>query len=352
MGGQRFFDIWGPALRVWEGHAADSQVRYEGSSGGVATALSLFALERSGMHGVLHVRSRLDVPYLNETVFSKTRQELLAGAGSRYAPASPCDSLELIEHAPGPCVFVGKPCDVAALRKAMELRPKLQEKVGLTIAFFCAGTPSTLGTVEMLKQMGIADPASVVCLRYRGRGWPGMATAEFRDSEGVIKQRQLNYEQSWGDILQKYRQWRCYICPDHVGEFADISVADAWHRSLADNQPGLSVMIARTVRGKEVLEQMCLSHSVEGKAVPAEVLWSCRPGQAAHQGGLWTRTGTLKAMNIPTPKYRGFRLFKLWRCEFSIKDTMRSLLGTGKRVFVKELFRRHDPTELIVKRRI
>jgi len=351
VGGQRFFDIWGSVLGVWEGYAADPEIRFEGSSGGAATALGLFALERLGMHGILHVRSRQDVPYLNRTVLSKTREELLAATGSRYAPASPCDSLKQIEDAPGPCVFVGKPCDVAALSKAMRLKPSLHEKVGLTIAFFCAGTPSTQGTLNMIQQMGITDLSSIISLRYRGHGWPGMATAEYK-VDGQVQSSELTYEQSWGEILQKYRQWRCYICPDHIGEYADITVGDAWHRSLTENQPGRSVLIARTVRGKEVLEQLCLSSFVEGEAVPAEVLWSCRPGQAKHQGALWTRTVTLKAMHIPAPKYQGFRLFKLCRRELSIKEKMRSLLGTSKRVFVKELYRRHNPTALIVKRNV
>ena len=68
LGGEHFYSIWGPVLGVWEGHAADPEVRYEGSSGGAATALSLFALETQGMHGVLHTRSRKDAPLLNETV--------------------------------------------------------------------------------------------------------------------------------------------------------------------------------------------------------------------------------------------------------------------------------------------
>jgi hypothetical protein len=54
-----------------------------------------------------------------------------------------------------------------------------------------------------------------------------------------IRQQQFTYEQSWGEILQKYRQWRRYICPDHIGEFANIAVADAWHCPIPDNQPGL-----------------------------------------------------------------------------------------------------------------
>ena len=47
----------------------------------------------------------------------------------------------MIQNAPAPCVFIGKPCDVAAVENVRRLRPALDEKVGLTIAIFCAGTP-------------------------------------------------------------------------------------------------------------------------------------------------------------------------------------------------------------------
>lgn len=342
IGNDQFYEVWGPVLGVWEGYAADSQIRFEGSSGGAATALALFGMERLGMHGTLHIRARDDVPYLNKTVFSVDRGELLAGAGSRYAPASPCDGLSQVESSSGPCVFIGKPCDVAAIHKAIELRPQLAEKIGLTIAFFCAGTPSTAGTLEMLRQMGVEDPASVESLRYRGRGWPGMATVAYRDHENALQRRELTYEQSWGDILQKYRQWRCYICPDHIGEYADIAVADAWHRSVRDHQPGRSVMIARTPRGKAILEQALEKGFLEAESVSPDILPLCRPGQAQYQGGLWARVQTLRMMGAPVPKYIGFGLFGLWRSKLSIGEKIHSILSTVKRFFVKTLYRPRD----------
>jgi len=36
---------WGPVREVWEGFASDSELRYAGSSGGVASALALYAIE-------------------------------------------------------------------------------------------------------------------------------------------------------------------------------------------------------------------------------------------------------------------------------------------------------------------
>ncbi len=341
MRNQRLFNIWGPALSVWEGHAADPEIRFEGSSGGAATALALYAIEKREMAGTLHVRSRRETPYLNKTVFSTTRSELLDGSGSRYAPASPCDGLKQIEDAPGPCVFVGKPCDVAALRKAMRLRPSLHDKVGLTIAFFCAGTPSTCGTLEMIRQMGIADPNSVVSLCYRGRGWPGLATAQYKVN-GQVKSAELTYEQSWGAILQKYRQWRCYICPDHVGEYADIAVADAWHRPVGEHQPGWSVIIARTQRGEKFLQGAIETDVLQAEPVDSDILQACRPGQAESKGALWGRLAALRTCAIPTPRYCGFGPFHLWLWRLSIGAKVRSILSTFKRIYIKKLFRKRN----------
>jgi coenzyme F420 hydrogenase subunit beta len=331
--------VWGPVLGLWEGYAADPQIRFEGASGGIATALAVHAIEQRSYHGILHIAARNDVPYLNRTILSTSRQELLDAAGSRYAPASPCDGLQQIENATGPCVFIGKPCDVAAVKKAMALRPRLAEKIGLTIAFFCAGTPSLNGTFEMFKAMGIPDPASVVSLRYRGRGWPGNAVVTFREN-GKIRTSELTYEQSWGDILQKYRQWRCYICPDHTGEFADIAVADAWHRPVAEHQPGRSVIIARTERGlaflRRAIEQGCL----QAEPVSPDILPASRPGQAEASGALWGRLAALRICTIPTPHYRGFGLFPSWLSRCSIGAKAKSILSTVKRVRVKALFKR------------
>ena len=134
---------WGRIIELWEGYAADPEIRFKGSSGGLCTALSLFCLEKGYAGGVLHIGSDPERPLKNKTVRSASREELVSRTGSRYSPASPCDGLECIEEARHPSVFVGKPCDVAGLRMAQAIHPELEQKTFLVIGFFCAGTPST-----------------------------------------------------------------------------------------------------------------------------------------------------------------------------------------------------------------
>ncbi|MBW3547422.1 MAG: Coenzyme F420 hydrogenase/dehydrogenase, beta subunit C-terminal domain [Actinobacteria bacterium] len=332
-------DGWGPVLEVWEGYAADASVRYAGSSGGAATALALHCLQAQGMHGVLHVAARSETPYLNQTVLSRSREELLSATGSRYAPASPCDGLQTVEDAPGACVFIGKPCDVAAVAKARRLRPALDRNLGLTIAFFCAGTPSTQGTLEMIRKMGVDNLAEVDHVRYRGNGWPGMAEVKVTIG-GQRQTRQLTYDESWNQILQKHRQWRCHVCADHTGEFADVAVGDPWYRPITPGDPGRSLILVRTERGRDVVRAALARGDLIAERVGPELLPASQMNLLRARGAVWGRVLTCRMMGVAAPRFRNIPTFAVWWHHLTPGQKAQSIYGTVKRVFVKGLYKR------------
>jgi coenzyme F420 hydrogenase subunit beta len=327
---------WGPVLAMWEGYAADDEIRFAGSSGGAATALALYAIEKAGMHGVLHIAARPDVPYLNHTVMSTQRSQLLENTGSRYAPASPCDGLQMIEDAPAPCVFIGKPCDAAGAHEAALLRPALAEKLGVSIALFCAGTPTTQGTLEMLKSMGVDDPSQVESIRYRGMGWPGKATVRFRTPDGVAT-RELTYQDSWGAILEKHRPWRCRVCVDHTGEFADVAVGDPWYRPIPDGEPGRSLVLARTERGRKIILQAIEAGYLVLQPAAPSVLRASQTAFPATRGKVWGRIWTSRLLGMPAPRFGNMPMFRFWCSELSIADKIRSIIGTARRIWGRGL---------------
>lgn len=322
---------WGPVRELWEGFASDNELRVAGSSGGVASALALFALERKSFEGVLHVAAREDVPYQNRTVVSRTREELLARTGSRYAPASPCDGLAEVENASGSMVFIGKPCDVAATRKARALRPMLDQKLGLTIAFFCAGTPSTKGTLEMLRQLGVSDLGSLRSLRYRGNGWPGRATAVFVDENGSEKRSDLSYEESWGSILSKHVQWRCRLCADHTGEFADVAVGDPWYRNIEPGEAGSSLILARTERGRAFLREAIAGGYISAAEAESDLLPRSQRNLLKVRGAVWGRILGLRLIGARAPRFVGMNRLCFWCSELTVTEKVRSVLGTINR---------------------
>lgn len=335
---------WGPIFEVWEAYAVDTEIRFRGSSGGAMSAIALYCLEREKMHGVLHTMADNKKPYLNDTILSNNRSSILAAAGSRYSPASPCEKLYYIENASAPCVFIGKPCDVAAVRKVQRQgnKPDLNINIGLLMACFCAGTPSTNGTLEMLRQMGVNSSDDLASIRYRGSGWPGKTIAESRDKDKVY--RELTYEQSWGEILQKYRQWRCYICPDHTGEFADISSGDPWYKKTDGSTSGKSLLLARTERGKEFIRKAVDAGYLMAKKVDSGLLSESQPNLANARARLWGQIIALKMLRAPYPIYKGFSLASLWMSDLTLKEKAKSIIGTTARVNIKKIKEKQEIT--------
>ena len=336
---ESFYDEWGPIVNIYEGHSTDNEIRFKGSSGGAITALALYCLEKKKFTGVLHVVANKDKPALNATKLSRNREAILYGAGSRYSPASPCEELKQVEEAKNPCVVIGKPCDIAATAGAAKEKIKLREKVGLTIACFCAGTPSTKGTIAMLENMGVSQE-KLATLRYRGNGWPGLAYAKEREQNAPA--RELTYEQSWGDILQKYRQWRCYICPDHTGEFADIAVGDPWYKDIEEGDIGQSLILVRSHRGAEIFENAIAAGYLKAEPVSPDILPRSQPNLKKTRASLWGRLLALKMMNAPYPEYNNFGLFASWKNDLAINEKFRSVLSTVKRITVKKLRKKRD----------
>lgn len=339
---------WGPVYGVWEGYAVDDEIRLAGSSGGAATALALYCVEKGGMGQVVHSAASPEYAYLNETVVSSSRQDLLASTGSRYAPASPCDGLDRIASSDTPSVFIGKPCDAAAVDKIRKINTDLNKKIGVTISFFCAGVPSTLGNLELLKKNGVSDVRLLKSLRYRGNGWPGLWTALYRDKNEKDCRSELSYDESWG-FLQKYRQWRCYICPDHTGEFADIAVGDPWYRSIEPGEPGKSLIVARTKQGLDVIKNAANAGYIVLETEDANLLPRSQPGLLSGRGAIWTRLLVLQIFGIATPRFEGFSLFRNWLKHLNTIGKLRSVTGTVKRVFVKKLRHRVQVSETVLK---
>ena len=328
---------WGPIVEMWEGHAASSEIRYGGSSGGAATAIALYCLENGLAGGVLHIGQDDKLPLLNKTVMSRSLDELLSRTGSRYSPASPCDGLHEIESAASPSVFMGKPCDIQGLRKVERLRPQLREKVTLALGIFCAGTPATVGILNLLARLQVSEE-DVEEVRFRGNGWPGSFSVRLK--EGAESLQRLSYKESWG-FLQAYRPFRCYLCPDGTSEFADISCGDPWYRKPQGNEPGRSLILVRTEKGRKILAAAVKAGYVVVEKVASEVLELSQQGLLQKRRAIWGRLFTMKALGLPVPRFVGFPLFDNW-LELPFEEKARSIIGTARRVLQRKY---HRPLE-------
>jgi len=323
---------FGPALEIWEGHASDSEIRYSASSGGILTALALYCLEQEKMDFVLHTGVNDEHPMENRTVKSRTRNELLTRTGSRYAPASPCEGLATIEGSHGPCVFIGKPCDVAAVSMLRSVRPALDRKLGLVLTFFCAGTPSTQGTRHLAESLTVL-PDQINSVRYRGDGWPGRFTIIYDDER---QEKSLSYAESWGKLTH-YRSLRCNLCPDGLGRLGDISCGDAWENSTDNGNPGLSLVVVRTTRGRQILHAAIAANYVKLRPVTSDNVFAAQRSLLTRRTEIFGRLISLRLFGIPLPRYSGFSLLRSW-LRLPPGRKAKTIVGTAKRVIMRRLY--------------
>jgi coenzyme F420 hydrogenase subunit beta len=328
---------WGPILEIWEGHAADPEIRFQGSSGGALTAISAFCIERMGMGGVLHIGQDDVNPLANRTYLSKSRAELLSRAGSRYAPASVCDRLDWIEQAASPCVVIGRPVEIAALRNAEQMRPALASRLGLALSFFCAESPSTAGTLALTRKLGVV-PEEVSELRYRGRGWPGHFSLTRHGEDKACQS--LTYRESWG-FLQAFRPWSAHMWPDGMGELADISCGDPWYEKPDGTNPGFSLVVVRTERGRKILRAAMDAGYLALKPAEHWKLVKSQSGLLQKKGSVWGRRLALRLMGLPVTRFKGLSLFHCWR-RLAFRDKLKSVFGTLRRCIQRRHFRALD----------
>lgn len=323
--------LWGPWFFTGTGHATDDALRHQASSGGVLSALLTHALTTGAVDYVVETGMDGARPLANVTVVGRTSGDIFSSAGSRYASSSPLADIVALLDAPGRFAFVGKPCDVSALRALARIDPRVDAKVPLMLAFFCAGVPSGDGARRILAAID-APEAEVTAFRYRGDGWPGSATATLADGST----RGMSYHDSWGKILSKKVQFRCKICPDAVGGAADVACADAWYGDAKgypsfEEQAGRSLVMTRTVVGDAALRAAVATGVVMVEPLdPGEII-RMQPSQVRRKRELLARLAAVKVAGRPVPRYRGVRLIAAAR-QASVVQHARAFAGLVRRL--------------------
>jgi coenzyme F420 hydrogenase subunit beta len=321
--------IWGRIVGLYEAYSTDQEIRKMSSSGGVITGLAVFVLDSKVADGILHVGGDPKDYFNNKLKISKNRSEILSNSSSRYAPALVFNDLfDILNETSDIYCFIGKPCDVAALRNFLQVFPQYKDRFSLTISIFCAGIPSFRGTEQLIEEFLPVRPVSQVV--YRGEGWPGLFS--FRDAEG--KRFSKTYNESWGKVLNRNLSFRCKICPEGIGMLADIAVGDAWE--TVDGYPnfsekdGYSVAVTRTEPGERLMQSALKAGYLKGKPINKDRLAIMQPFQYKRRKYVAARL--LAAILVKGIRFNFVEL-ALTRNVFSssLKTALREFQGTFRR---------------------
>jgi coenzyme F420 hydrogenase subunit beta len=325
--GTRIDPAWGPIGTLVKGYASDPVVRHRAASGGVLSALAEFMLSTRRVEVVVHVAPSRQAPMRSASHLSFDRADVLEACGSRYGPAAPLRGFASVLDRGRPFALIGKPCDVGAVRNLARVDPRVDRLMRYALTMICGGASELGKSQEVLDRFGVAE-RDVALFRYRGHGNPGRTRIETRDG----RVHELTYAQMWEDEATWRLQSRCKICPDAIGEAADIVAGDTWPDATPQGEDaGFNSILTRTAAGAELLEAAVAAGAITvcGSLTPRQ-LDDFNPHQVAKKRAVGARLLALRAAGAPVPRVRGLRIARLG-ASAGVRPAVREFRGTIRR---------------------
>ena len=237
-------------------HAADETTRIKAASGGVLTALAKFLLDQSEVAFIYHARQSEDDLTFGVPHISRTAADVMRGTSSIYGPTPILEIMNDVLDLGEPFGFIGKPCDISAVRNLARYDPRVNQLVKICMTPVCGGIVPPPQMDDFLARRQ-TDRDNLTRFAYRCDMCPGDTEFETRDGH----KHTANFFEPYGGIAETSWQlpFRCKVCPDGPGEAADISAGDIWPNDLpdwetADEDKGSNAVLIRSAVGRKLFD--------------------------------------------------------------------------------------------------
>ncbi len=324
--------VWGPLAslhRIW---AADEDVRFHAAAGGALTALGRHLLKSGAVDAILHVAAAREQPELTVAQISRTPEAVLAGAQSRYGPAAPLVHVKALLDEGLRFAVIAKPCDIAAIRNLARFDARVERQIPYCLSIFCGGVPTTHTAHRIAAYSGVA-PDELALFRWRGHGWPGTTHIETKDG----RRFDLGYDLVWYDPSVPWTydiQFRCKICPDAIGELADVACPDGWimedGKPIHREAPGVNIAVARTAAGRRLVQEAAAAGEVVVAPFDRDSLHAMHGDHLERKLGYPARNLGMALAGEPRLSIRGYRPWAALRLNGLVRN-VRAFFGALRR---------------------
>lgn len=259
-------------LRCYAAWSNDPEIRQTCSSGGVGFEIAKHLIDR----GYKFVGVKYDTSS-NKAVHyvAETKDELNASIGSKYIQSYTVDAFKMINRK-DKYLVTGTPCQIDSFRRYIK-RLRCEDNFVL-IDFFCHGVPSMNLWKKYSKEIErITGKFIHVSWRNKVNGWhdswdmniSGCVHEEivgWHDSYNLLireKKTFISHRWSQGNLFYKMFLSNsclgkaCYEKCKFKGSAssADIRIGDLWGHTYANDEKGVSSVVAYTMKGMGLLEQ-------------------------------------------------------------------------------------------------
>lgn len=243
-------------LAVYAAYTTDENIRRESSSGGVFSVLAMHTI----LNGGVVFGTRFDENLGVVCSHTETIEGLAPFRGSKYVTSrigsAYKDALGFLKQG-RQVLFSGTPCQIAGLRRYI----KEEYDNLLTLEVVCHGVPGEDVWQKYLQSL--PEKPRLVNFRNKRNGWKNY---EVRIDECSVPFSENPYMRAFLSDLSLREA--CYHCSVKKGlSGADLTLGDFWgiehiHPEIDDDR-GLSLLIVRTDRAAEAIENANLNLSPE-----------------------------------------------------------------------------------------
>uniref|UniRef100_UPI003B52E884 Coenzyme F420 hydrogenase/dehydrogenase, beta subunit C-terminal domain n=1 Tax=Roseovarius indicus TaxID=540747 RepID=UPI003B52E884 len=303
--GPEYDEVWGRYAHMGEAWAGDPEIRFRAATGGVLTALGVHLIKSGRAKFILHCTADPAHPVRSKWVMSETPEDVARRSGSRYGPSNTLAGLEVALDRGEPFAIIAKPCDAGAVRARAKADPRLDALLVAVLVMVCGGASDLGKSWMLLDELGVPEE-DVTVFRYRGYGNPGRARVETRDGRAFER----TYEELWGDEAGWRIQTRCKLCPDAIGEAADIAAADIWPDAQPEGEDaGFNGIITRTDTGQHLMQSAVEAGDlILGKDHTPRDYDHFQPHQVNKKRAMAARLRGLSRAGWPVHAHAGLRL--------------------------------------------
>ncbi len=313
--------VWGYYLSLFYAWSTDDKIRFESSTGGLLNGLSLYLLESKKVKFILHTITDPMKPMRSVSKLSYNKDELLnSNSCSRYGPASPLDRFHVALNLNQPFAFVGKPCDISAIRQLSKTDARVNKLCKYLLTLVCGGSTEFTKSQDFIESFKVKEEELSI-FRYRGFGNPGKMYIKTKDG----REHDREYNSFWGEESTWRVHFRCKICPDAIGESSDIAALDTWRGgSPKGEDEGFNAAIVRTTKGLDLLNDAIKAGYIKkGEELKIEDINDFQPHQVNKKKAVYARHKGMRKKDIPTINTNGLRIRELYDLnskEFNLKE--------------------------------
>lgn len=238
--------IVGRYLKCFTGYSNNHDIRFHCASGGMVSQFLIFLLEKKYIDGAVVTAFDKDNKLLVRSYIARTKEEVLKGKGSKYAPVSLHRAAQEIKQAEGSrFVIVGLPCHVEGFRKLEAVDRIFRQKVIGYFGIYCSSGRTFYLTEHVFHEKKIKQ-TELIYFAYRDEGCLGSMIAKGVETDTLkpflVKERYQGY---YHPLRSFFIPRRCLFCIDHYAELADISFGDIHIEPFLHDEIGVNSLVVR-----------------------------------------------------------------------------------------------------------